>query len=95
MADLIVSTRVTFVATFRDEAGALIDPSSVTWTVRKPDGSLLDPVGSGTHPSTGVYKLPVTLNESGRWKVEAQGDGTVIVAGDLVVSARKSAVDKT
>ena len=96
MADIIARTAVRFTATFRDLAGALIDPTSVTWSIRKPDGSLVDPAPVTTsNPSTGVYHLVYELDTAGRWKVEAQGDGAVVVAGDLVVSVRKSAVDKT
>lgn len=90
--DIIVSTRVRFVATFTDESGTLVDPSSVTWSVKAPDGTVTTP--EGTRASAGVYHLQLVLDAPGRWKIEAQGDGTVIVAGDTVVSVRKSAVDR-
>jgi hypothetical protein len=93
MADPIVTTRVRFRAEFRDEDGVLIDPTTVTWTVQKPDGTVAEPAGDEDHPSVGVYYLWVVLDAPGKWLVEAQGDGTVIVAGEKTVKARKSKVD--
>lgn len=94
MADLVVTTRVRLVATFRDEDGQLANPTTVVWSVRKPDGTLVDPAPTGTNPSTGIYHLVLTLDAPGRWKVEVQGAGAVIVAGDFVVNARLSVVDR-
>jgi hypothetical protein len=93
MADPLVTTRVRFKAEFRDLDGALVNPTTVTWTVQKPDGTVAEPAGDEAHPSTGIYHLFVTLDQPGKWLVEAQGDGTVIVAGEKTVKARKSKVD--
>jgi uncharacterized protein YfaS (alpha-2-macroglobulin family) len=92
VADLIANTRVRLTATVRNRAGVLTD-ASVAWTVKAPDGTVTEPPTT-EHPSTGLYELEILLDQAGKWKVEAQASGAVEVAGDFVLSVRKSAVDR-
>lgn len=93
MEPVTVTTVVTVVATVRDRFGALADPTTLAWTVRAPDGTETTPP-STDHPSVGVYELDVRLDQAGKYKIEAQADGAVVVAGDCIIPVRKSAVDR-
>lgn len=59
--------------TFRDSAKALYAPTSVTVTVRAPNGTLSNP--AVTNPSLGVYQTTFTLSQIGVWRFEFQGTG--------------------
>jgi hypothetical protein len=60
-------------ATFRDAAGALIDPGTVTLTILLPDNSTVTP--SFTHPSTGIYECQYPIVQSGSHDVRWLGTG--------------------
>jgi hypothetical protein len=71
---------VPLTATFRDAAGVLADPTVVTLTVRKPDGTALTP--TPTRTSTGVWTYgqstdPTALSDVGIWWYTYRGTGTV------------------
>lgn len=91
MSVYIVTTQVRLTGTFRDLAGVLANPTAVVCTVEAPDGTTSTP--SVTNSGTGIYYADVTLSQAGTWKVEWQGTGALIVAGDEVVEARASYVD--
>ena len=77
----------TITATFRNAAGTLTDPTTVTFTVRTPTGTETAYV-YGTDAevvkgSTGVYSMVVALtagNNSNPWQVRIVGTGTVAEA---------------
>lgn len=66
--------------TFRNAAGALTDPSSVTCTVRDPAGNTTTPTAS--KGSTGVWNATVDLTGAvaGLWWYRFAGVGTVQAA---------------
>lgn len=66
-------------ATFRDTDGVLVDPTSVTLTVRDPSGDTTNPPID--NPSTGVYTATIDFDESGWWNWRWEGEtdeGTVV-----------------
>ncbi len=65
-------------AEFRNSAGTLADPTTVTLNIRKPGGTVLTP--SPTSSATGIwtYTIPAgTNNESGLWTYAFTGTGAV------------------
>lgn len=54
---------------FRDRNGGLVDPSSVTITVNKPDGVNVSTynLGNLTKVRDGVYTLTLTFDQAGPW----------------------------
>ena len=87
----LVTTQIKTTGTFRDLAGVLANTSAVC-TVKNPLGVASTPVV--TNESTGVYSALILLDAAGRWAIEWQGTGTLIVAGDELVQARVSWVDR-
>lgn len=68
-------------ATFTTVAtGANINPTTVTFTIRKPDGTQTSP--SVTNPSTGVYQTQVSIDQPGTWRWRAVGTGAAQAAMD-------------
>ena len=67
-----------FTATFRDDTGALKDPSTVVATLREPDGTISTP--SVSPVSTGVHKVDLSFTKSGRHFLEFVGTGDVVSA---------------
>lgn len=86
----VVTTQIRVTGTFRSLAGALADTTAVC-TVKAPDGTITTP--SVVHDSTGVYHADITLDQAGMWYIEWQGTVTVIAAGDVAISVRRSFVD--
>lgn len=71
-----VGSLVQLTATFTTVAsGADTDPTTVTFTIRKPDGTQTTP--SVTHVSTGVYQTNVSIDQAGTWRWRATGTGAV------------------
>jgi len=62
-------------ATFRDREGVLFDPTTVTFKVKKPDGTV-ETLSSLTNSSTGVYTKNYTPLTVGRYEWYAIGTGT-------------------
>lgn len=91
MTVYVVQTRIRTRATFQDIAGTDTNPTTVVCTVRAPDGTTSTP--SVTRTATGVYIADVTLSAAGSWRIEWQGTGALIAAGDTIVEARESWVD--
>lgn len=81
---------VTLTATLTNTAGTLSDPTSVTLTVRKPDGS--SSTVSNTRSSTGVYTADVTIDQAGEWNYRWEGTGALVVAeeGQFYVRPRRA-----
>lgn len=60
-------------AVFRDDAGALYDPTTVVCTYRKPDGSKGCP--TVTRSALGNYYAACGLDAPGRWVGQFSGQG--------------------
>lgn len=59
-------------------AGVPTDPTTVTATVRKPDGTDTDySAGSIIHDGVGAYHLELTADQAGRWEYKFVGAGAV------------------
>lgn len=57
-------------------AGVLTDPTAVTLSVRKPDGTVVAYVPPGiANPSVGVYTLQLVVDQVGSWAYEWAGTG--------------------
>lgn len=81
-------------ATFRDTAGALVDPSAVTVTVEAPDGTITNP--TATNISTGIWHAAFAMDQPGWWKwriVGASDEGDAVCEGKCC--ARPSIITDT
>ena len=66
-------------ATFKDVNGTLADPTTITFKMREPDGTIttkVDVAGSLVNPSVGVWYYDFTITKQGRhsWSMEGIGD---------------------
>ncbi len=73
-----IGTQITLQGTFKDIAGNLIDPTTVTCVVRTPDREEVSP--SVTHASLGVYTANFTPSIIGGHSYKFQGTGNCQVA---------------
>lgn len=62
--------------TFRDVAGALADPTTVTITITNPAGTVTTP--TAVKDSTGIYYVDLTANVAGTWTYVWAGTGAVV-----------------
>jgi len=75
------NTIVQLTATFTAVAsGADVNPTTVVFTVRAPDGTQTTP--SVSNPSTGIYTTSVTVTEAGVWAWRAKGTGAATAQQD-------------
>ena len=91
-----VGDSVTFTGTFRDAAGAVADPTTITLKVEAPDGTETTytyALGTVTKDSTGVYSKAVTLSSAGTWSYRFIGAGSVVATIDGQVYATASTFD--
>lgn len=70
---MIVGETHTPVAIFLDADNAAYGPTTVTVTVRSPQGILTHP--AVTNPSLGHYETTFTVNRIGIWRYEFEGIG--------------------
>jgi hypothetical protein len=87
---LDVGDVVTLFADFKNTAGAAADPTVVTVTVRKPDGTTATP--AVTHPSLGRYEATLALDQHGTWDFRWLGTGDVAAAEEGSITVRRSRV---
>src|SRR6185295_8865126 len=76
--------------TFRNSAGNLADPTTVTLSVRKPDGALLTPTPTSTLTGIWTYTVPSATNDTpGLWWYTFTGTGAVaaVQQGSLLVES--------
>lgn len=89
-----IGDQVRVTATLTDLAGTATDPTAVTLTVRKPDGtstSYTYGAGTVTKSATGVYYKDVDVDQAGEWNYRWTGTGALVVAeeGQFYVRARR------
>lgn len=79
-----VGSKVRLTATFKNDSGALDDPSTVVYRVVPPagDATLARHYTYGTdgaliRDSIGVYHLDLIIDNSGDWRWSAEGTGNV------------------
>lgn len=89
MAVYDVGDVVTLSATFRDEDGALADPTIVTLLVETPSGDVNEVTASSA--STGLYSTDVLITESGVWRMrwESSGNPTAAEEGRFYVRPQR------
>lgn len=85
-------------ATFTDETGSVTDPSTVTFQLRNPSGTVVtevynDPGSTVVKESTGVYSRKTLFNLSGQWIVRWAGAGVYDEAREEVIWVRPSAFE--
>ena len=78
--------------TFRDLNDALVDPTTVTFKAKKPDGT----VTTRTYPtnvtkeSVGVYYTDWDIDTSGTWSLRVESTGTAQAAEEVRISVASS-----
>lgn len=75
-----VGEYVTLRATFKDDAGTLTDPTTVTFRVKPPGGTVTTYTLADLtliRNSVGVFSKSVLLTASGNWQWEAEAEGAV------------------
>lgn len=80
---------VDLLAEFRNPAGTLVDPDTVTVRVKKPGGTIITP--SAAQQSTGVYLATVPKTDSDEageyvWEFEGVGTNPGLIQGRFVVN---------
>lgn len=90
MSDWDIGDQVTISVSVYNAAGTLADPTTVTLTVRKPDGTLTTPLV--TKNSTGVYHADVFPDINGTWYYRWVGGGSMVVAEEGLFAVRERRV---
>lgn len=67
-------------ASFTDMTGQAVDPTTVTFIVRKPDGTTDTP--APTKDAVGVYHVDETIDSAGEWLWRATGTGAAAASAD-------------
>lgn len=86
--------KVRLKATFRNDAGALADPTTVTCRVLAPDGTKTAYTYAGAQvikDAVGSYHLDLSLIVSGVWQYRWEGTGMVETAEESWLSVRGTA----
>lgn len=78
--------RVILAAEWKNDAGALTNPATVTLDILTPEDVALSPALIPTNPSTGVYEATLPLTASGQWAYRwtALGNGVDQVLEGLI-----------
>ena len=82
----------TLSVTFTNIAGANTDPTSVTLTIKEPDGTITTKIvesGGVIKDSTGKYHFDFAITKAGRHIVNWLGAGTVAEATETEFYARR------
>lgn len=74
----VVGDLAALTASFIDATGVFVDPTTVIFSIRKPNGSVVNPAVSKI--STGTYQGSQFLDTPGTWVWKAVGTGTVLAA---------------
>ena len=67
-------------ATFRTTAGALADPTKVTFKYQDPSGNTVTVTSTAAgviHPSSGLYYTDISPDETGVWEYRIYSTGSV------------------
>lgn len=83
-----VGDRIRLTATFRDSAGVLDSPDVVTWSVKKPDGTLTAP--TDVPQSAGIHRATIDIDQEGLWYYRVTGSNNPKAAGEDRIVARAS-----
>lgn len=87
----LIGNRARLTCQFTNAAGTPTAPSSVSISVRRPDGSRLTPTAlSGT--TTGEYYAEIDLTMAGTWYYRFEASGTLIAAAESQLIVKASAL---
>jgi len=78
---------------FKNTAGALTDPATVTLKVKKPDGTVTTYTYASaeiTKDAVGRYSYQLTIDQDGVWSYRWIGTGTIVAAEEDAFFVRKS-----
>lgn len=89
-AEYEVGDRVRLAAAFTVN-GTATDPTTVTFTVKKPDGTTTIN-NTPSHDSTGNYHIDVDLDMAETWYWRVAGTGTATAAGEQALFVKHSQV---
>jgi len=78
------------VANFKDPAGVLTNPTTVTSKVRDPAGIITTP--SPVNDGVGIFNLDITFTLPGRWIIKIIGEGTVVATEKTEVWIREDGI---
>ena len=76
-----IGDREKFKASFKDDAGALKNPTTVIATLREPDGIISTP--GVTNDSVGVHSIQHTMAKTGRHLLGFKGTGVVVSSQEI------------
>lgn len=83
-----VGDTVRLTATFTDASDVDANPTTVTVSVRAPDGMTTTP--TATQDSTGIWYYDLTLSQAGTWRYRFAGTGALVAAAEGQLFARAS-----
>lgn len=83
-----IGDTVRLTATFTNESAANADPTTVTVSIRAPDGTVTTP--TATQSSTGVYYCDLAVTMAGVWRYRFAGTGALVAAGEGQLFVRES-----
>lgn len=95
MTSYVIGDLVRLKVTWRDAAGALVDPTTITCRVKNPAGTVTVytyALGQVVRESIGVYHYDVDTSAlNGTWSYRWEGTGAAVGAeeGDVLVNASK------
>lgn len=78
-AQIFVGDEQQMTFTFKNLSGVLSNPTTISLTLMRPDGTLISPVytqADMTNVSTGVWRFLYTFDEDGRWRYRLVTTGT-------------------
>lgn len=78
------------VATFKDPAGVLTNPTTVTSQVRDPAGTITTPTPANDGP--GIFNLDITFDLAGRWIIKIIGAGTIVATEETEIWIRTGGI---
>lgn len=87
MTTVRISTKLVKIIEIRDVSGILVDPTSLEFNVRKPDGTVQTVPGtdeSVQHIETGKYAISILFDLQGLWAINAQSINPTIGATSYV-----------
>lgn len=96
--EFVVGQQITVTVTFRNRStGVLVDPTTVTWRVRKPDGDeatyVYGVASQVTKTGTGTYVGTITVDQPGTFTSNWKGTGAVIGADEEHFEGHRSSMN--
>lgn len=88
-----IGDKVTLTAEFRNQAGALTDPTEAACRIKRPDGTVtVLAIGDLTRLSLGKWTHDVVIDQAGVWHYRFESTGNIQTAGEDRFRVRESAI---